>query len=163
MFGQQSCTLWLLLIPSDWNPHEERPILYPVQLRQQNHPSNSIAMYPIQVLAITRERSSEESRSGDWERRVSLLWSCQVSEPHAPWFVRLLTIRCNITEDGKAALLKLSKGDMRRALNVLQVSPLRLRLVIVTEIRHAMLHMTRLMKRRFIRVRVIHNLRISRR
>ena len=31
-------------------------------------------------------------------------------------------IRCNITEDGKAALLRLSKGDMRRALNVLQAS-----------------------------------------
>jgi hypothetical protein len=30
--------------------------------------------------------------------------------------------RCNITDDGKAALLRLSKGDMRRALNVLQVS-----------------------------------------
>jgi replication factor C subunit 3/5 len=29
--------------------------------------------------------------------------------------------RCNITDDGKAALLRLSKGDMRRALNVLQV------------------------------------------
>ena len=28
--------------------------------------------------------------------------------------------RVNITEDGKQALLKLSKGDMRRALNVLQ-------------------------------------------
>jgi DNA polymerase III delta prime subunit len=27
----------------------------------------------------------------------------------------------NITEDGKDALLKLSRGDMRRALNVLQV------------------------------------------
>lgn len=26
----------------------------------------------------------------------------------------------NITEDGKNALLKLSKGDMRRALNILQ-------------------------------------------
>jgi replication factor C subunit 3/5 len=32
--------------------------------------------------------------------------------------------RCNITDDGKAALLRLSKGDMRRALNVLQVSTL---------------------------------------
>ena len=30
--------------------------------------------------------------------------------------------RVNITEDGRAALLKLSRGDMRRALNVLQVS-----------------------------------------
>lgn len=29
--------------------------------------------------------------------------------------------RVNITEDGREALLKLSKGDMRRALNVLQV------------------------------------------
>ena len=28
-----------------------------------------------------------------------------------------------MTEDGKAALLKLSRGDMRRALNVLQVGP----------------------------------------
>jgi replication factor C subunit 3/5 len=34
----------------------------------------------------------------------------------------LLTHLCsvNLTGDGKAALLKLSKGDMRRALNVLQ-------------------------------------------
>jgi replication factor C subunit 3/5 len=34
----------------------------------------------------------------------------------------LLTRSCsvNLTDDGKAALLKLSKGDMRRALNVLQ-------------------------------------------
>lgn len=31
-----------------------------------------------------------------------------------------LTSRCKLTEDGKKALLKLSKGDMRRALNVLQ-------------------------------------------
>jgi len=29
-------------------------------------------------------------------------------------------LRVKITEDGKQALLKLSKGDMRRALNVLQ-------------------------------------------
>jgi replication factor C subunit 3/5 len=29
---------------------------------------------------------------------------------------------CQLTPDGKEALLKLSKGDMRRALNVLQVS-----------------------------------------
>jgi replication factor C subunit 3/5 len=27
-----------------------------------------------------------------------------------------------VTQDGKEALIKLSKGDMRRALNVLQVS-----------------------------------------
>ena len=34
----------------------------------------------------------------------------------------VLTLQCsvNLTDDGKAALLKLSKGDMRRALNVLQ-------------------------------------------
>ncbi|KAG6918994.1 Subunit of heteropentameric Replication factor C (RF-C) [Tephrocybe rancida] len=30
------------------------------------------------------------------------------------------TVRVNLTDDGKKALLKLSKGDMRRALNVLQ-------------------------------------------
>lgn len=42
-----------------------------------------------------------------------------------------LTNRCNITESGKAALLRLSKGDMRRALNVLQVSP---RLVMLPKI-----------------------------
>jgi DNA polymerase III delta prime subunit len=29
-----------------------------------------------------------------------------------------------VTQDGKEALIKLSKGDMRRALNVLQVSDL---------------------------------------
>jgi len=34
----------------------------------------------------------------------------------------MLTASVNLTEDGKAALLKLSRGDMRRALNVLQVS-----------------------------------------
>jgi replication-associated recombination protein RarA len=28
---------------------------------------------------------------------------------------------CQLTEDGRQALLKLSRGDMRRALNVLQV------------------------------------------
>ena len=33
-------------------------------------------------------------------------------------------VRVNITEDGRAALLKLSRGDMRRALNVLQVRAL---------------------------------------
>lgn len=33
----------------------------------------------------------------------------------------LISNSVNITEDGKEALLKLSKGDMRRALNVLQV------------------------------------------
>jgi DNA polymerase III delta prime subunit len=34
----------------------------------------------------------------------------------------LLTFPCSVilTDDGKAALLRLSKGDMRRALNVLQ-------------------------------------------
>lgn len=32
----------------------------------------------------------------------------------------LITFSVHITEDGKKALLKLSKGDMRRALNVLQ-------------------------------------------
>lgn len=30
-------------------------------------------------------------------------------------------IRVNLTEDGRQALLKLSRGDMRRALNVMQV------------------------------------------
>lgn len=43
----------------------------------------------------------------------------QAPEPHP------LTSRChssvNLTEDGRQALLKLSKGDMRRALNILQV------------------------------------------
>lgn len=34
----------------------------------------------------------------------------------------MLMVSVNLTEDGKAALLKLSRGDMRRALNVLQVS-----------------------------------------
>ena len=30
--------------------------------------------------------------------------------------------RVNITEDGKQALLRLAKGDMRRALNILQAT-----------------------------------------
>lgn len=34
--------------------------------------------------------------------------------------VLMLLCRVKLTEDGKKALLKLSKGDMRRALNVLQ-------------------------------------------
>ena len=38
---------------------------------------------------------------------------------------QLLTFLCgsrvNLTEDGRQAILKLSRGDMRRALNVLQV------------------------------------------
>lgn len=42
------------------------------------------------------------------------------------WVMSLLKLtqrdRVNLTEDGRAALLKLSRGDMRRALNVLQVS-----------------------------------------
>lgn len=29
---------------------------------------------------------------------------------------------CNLTQNGRAALIKLSRGDMRRALNILQVS-----------------------------------------
>lgn len=33
---------------------------------------------------------------------------------------RLVFCRVSLTDDGKKALLKLSKGDMRRALNVLQ-------------------------------------------
>lgn len=32
----------------------------------------------------------------------------------------LLKIRLNVTEDGKKALMTLSKGDMRKVLNVLQ-------------------------------------------
>jgi replication-associated recombination protein RarA len=35
-----------------------------------------------------------------------------------------LELRVNITDSGKQALLKLSKGDMRRVLNVLQVGVL---------------------------------------
>lgn len=44
---------------------------------------------------------------------------CNLIISHLPM---LLTRPCsvNLTDDGKAALLKLSKGDMRRALNVLQ-------------------------------------------
>lgn len=40
------------------------------------------------------------------------------------WFIQSLVhcFSCIVTQDGKEALLKLSKGDMRRALNVLQVS-----------------------------------------
>lgn len=34
--------------------------------------------------------------------------------------MRLMASSVKLTEDGKKALLKLSKGDMRRALNVLQ-------------------------------------------
>ena len=39
---------------------------------------------------------------------------------HGFWVSVLITFSVHITEDGKKALLKLSKGDMRRALNVLQ-------------------------------------------
>jgi DNA polymerase III delta prime subunit len=37
------------------------------------------------------------------------------------WALSLMEFRVNVTPEGKQALLKLSKGDMRRALNVLQV------------------------------------------
>lgn len=34
--------------------------------------------------------------------------------------INTFVVRCNLTRDGKEALIKLSGGDMRRALNVLQ-------------------------------------------
>ena len=56
------------------------------------------------------------------EKRLNLVVEaekCNLIISHHPM---LLTRLCsvNLSDDGKAALLKLSKGDMRRALNVLQ-------------------------------------------
>lgn len=57
------------------------------------------------------------------EKRVQTVIESEgyvVSFPVLPRHAFSCTVRVKVTEDGKQALLKLSKGDMRRALNVLQ-------------------------------------------
>ena len=49
---------------------------------------------------------------------------------------QLTTFRVKLTEDGRKALLKLSKGDMRRALNVLQACHAAYDLIGETEVYH---------------------------
>ncbi len=69
-------------------------------------------MYKVPILTITRERGSAEGRRGGRQGGVSGSDSGMSRADR----------RVNLTPDGKEALLKLSRGDMRRALNVLQVS-----------------------------------------
>lgn len=37
------------------------------------------------------------------------------------WFLSLFIFRVNITDDGMKALVTLAEGDMRKALNIMQV------------------------------------------
>lgn len=113
--------------------HEERPVLHPLQLRQQDHPRDPIEMYEVPLHASAGEGGAEEGGRGGGEGGVS---GRRCLSPSKQGFVtRISRGSCceetdlrsvNLTDDGRAALLKLSKGDMRRALNVLQVSPARL-------------------------------------
>jgi len=56
------------------------------------------------------------------EKRLNHVVEAEKCDLFIENFFNLLTDSCSVklTDDGKAALLKLSKGDMRRALNVLQ-------------------------------------------
>jgi hypothetical protein len=71
-------------------------------------------MYKVQVQSVARGRSREEGGSSCGEGKVGL-----VASRTGIWTDHRF-LRVNLTPDGKQALLKLSKGDMRRALNVLQ-------------------------------------------
>lgn len=102
---------------SDRAIHEKCPVLYSVQLCEQDHPCDTIALYPLQVFPSSRIRGWGTAGHGDGARKV---------RPHlirAEIFqLSCTSSRVRITPEGHNALLKLSKGDMRRALNVLQAS-----------------------------------------
>jgi hypothetical protein len=51
--------------------HEERPVLHPLQLRQQDHPRDPIEMYEVPLHASAREGGAEEGGRGGGERGVS--------------------------------------------------------------------------------------------
>ncbi|ELU44103.1 DNA replication factor [Rhizoctonia solani AG-1 IA] len=68
-----------------------------------------------QAAQAALRRGREEGEYGYRERKVGLV--C-LAFAFRSW----MEYRVNITPEGKQALLKLSKGDMRRALNVLQAS-----------------------------------------
>lgn len=90
--------------------HEERPLRDPVQLCEQDHARDSVALHAVPLQPVARGGGRQEGRRGRREGGVS--WESVRKAK--------LTRRVNLTSDGRGALLKLSRGDMRRALNVLQ-------------------------------------------
>ena len=69
-------------------------------------------MYQVPFLTPSYLGGREEARFCDSGGKVSRLATFRLPTAHS--------VSVNLTPDGKQALLKLSKGDMRRALNVLQ-------------------------------------------
>ena len=84
----------------------------------------------VQVRTFTKNWSWETFTT--CHRRWKVRSSCSpITSPPKADRCGVAEYSCQITQDGRQALLKLSRGDMRRALNVLQVSfffspPLRL-------------------------------------
>lgn len=70
-------------------------------------------MHAIQIFSLAYRASWETTSVCGGIRKVSCVASFPISE--IPFIGSV-----NLTADGKRALLKLSKGDMRRALNILQ-------------------------------------------
>jgi hypothetical protein len=58
-------------VTSHRDAHKERPILHPLQLRQQDHPRDPIKMYEVPLHASAREGGAEEGGRGGGERGVS--------------------------------------------------------------------------------------------
>jgi len=85
-----------------------------MQLRQQNYTCGAEPVYTLQVLSSPYLGSGEEAQSCPQGGRV---W---FSYPLAEEVVIDRVSSVKMTEEGRQALLKLTKGDMRRALNVLQ-------------------------------------------
>lgn len=105
---------------SDRAVHQERPVLHHLQLRQQDHPRRAVALHPLPVRTrrLLPLRSAPPAYFSPLPpRRFGPLPQIEV-EKRLNFVVQ--EENANLTADGRQALLKLSRGDMRRALNVLQ-------------------------------------------
>ena len=115
--------------------HKKCAILHYLQLREQDYSCATVKVYAFQIWTFGAEPGRLETRPHHPERRVcSFLYSSDKdlwkfsNSARLQYLTKLLSINnhclCNdsvkITDEGRKALLQLSKGDMRRALNILQ-------------------------------------------
>lgn len=119
---------------SDREVHRKHPVLPHLQLPLQDHSRPAIPLHPLPLRppdpgadgAAAPARHPGGGVSGGSLHTRSVPTPCQggaagwIPTVPLPW---ALFSRVDVTEDGMKALVTLSSGDMRRALNILQVGP----------------------------------------
>lgn len=102
--------------PRHWAVYEECSLLHYLQLCQQDHSCDPESLHAIQIFSLADRWGWKASWYCGGSREVSkTATSLTLVFSYSPNYPRV-----NLSDDGKKALLKLSKGDMRRALNILQ-------------------------------------------